>query len=331
MAIPRICSIEGCGNGGGLHRGWCSKHYGRWQRHGDPNYVVPKELRDYSNHRGPKKFFVSEDWLRNEYITKRRRNDDLCKEIGCSPPTLLSLLARAGIEPRDDRNGVIHLSRRVAFDLKKATNLYLDHEWNCDRIGGLLGVNGCTIRRRLRESGVKIRHQNDTKRGRPSGRRIELDQDLVAAEYAKEGATVRTLNAVFGVTDEIIRRTLASAGIEIKKRDRDGAKNPNWRPDLTADERAARRDSAKQAKWRVLVYERDGYACQRCGDDKGGNLNAHHIEAHCENFKDRNNLDNGVTLCIECHRQFHRVYGLRDFGRPELAEFLLPAAKSRVG
>ena len=33
----RICSIPGCGKRS-LARGWCSKHYQRWETHGDPDY-----------------------------------------------------------------------------------------------------------------------------------------------------------------------------------------------------------------------------------------------------------------------------------------------------
>ena len=32
-----VCSIDGCGNGGKIMRGWCKKHYNRWYRHGDPH------------------------------------------------------------------------------------------------------------------------------------------------------------------------------------------------------------------------------------------------------------------------------------------------------
>lgn len=35
MANQRICSIEGCGKPA-RGRGWCSKHYTRWLRNGDP-------------------------------------------------------------------------------------------------------------------------------------------------------------------------------------------------------------------------------------------------------------------------------------------------------
>lgn len=35
MATPRLCSIPDCGKRVYGH-GWCSKHYQRWRRHGDP-------------------------------------------------------------------------------------------------------------------------------------------------------------------------------------------------------------------------------------------------------------------------------------------------------
>lgn len=40
MKATRSCSI--CGAGGILVRGWCHKHYDRWLRHGDPEYLVPR-------------------------------------------------------------------------------------------------------------------------------------------------------------------------------------------------------------------------------------------------------------------------------------------------
>jgi len=65
------------------------------------------------------------------------------------------------------------------------------------------------------------------------------------------------------------------------------------------------RRSAEYKQWRDAVYARDGYACQHCGDDKGGNLQAHHIKPYA-GFPDlRFVVDNGITLCRDCHERLH--------------------------
>ena len=39
MNGTKICTVDGCGTGGYITRGWCSKHYARWRKHGDVNTV----------------------------------------------------------------------------------------------------------------------------------------------------------------------------------------------------------------------------------------------------------------------------------------------------
>lgn len=53
--------------------------------------------------------------------------------------------------------------------------------------------------------------------------------------------------------------------------------------------------------WAQQVKERDGYACILCGSDKSPN--AHHIKPACEGG--RNSLENGQTLCRNCHAKVH--------------------------
>lgn len=63
--------------------------------------------------------------------------------------------------------------------------------------------------------------------------------------------------------------------------------------------------STREAKqWRKEIFERDGYTCQECGKE-GGVINAHHIEHVSESPKKRTDLDNGITLCIDCHASRH--------------------------
>jgi hypothetical protein len=61
--------------------------------------------------------------------------------------------------------------------------------------------------------------------------------------------------------------------------------------------------------WRRQVYERDNYTCQWCGDDKGHNLNAHHINGYNWDKEHQTDINNGITICKKCHKEFHNKYG----------------------
>uniref|UniRef100_A0A6M3LMI4 Putative homing endonuclease n=1 Tax=viral metagenome TaxID=1070528 RepID=A0A6M3LMI4_9ZZZZ len=65
------------------------------------------------------------------------------------------------------------------------------------------------------------------------------------------------------------------------------------------------RPMSRVAAWRSAVFERDGFRCQRCGTS-GVKLNAHHITPWCLDSKKRFAANNGMTLCVGCHRTMHK-------------------------
>lgn len=65
------------------------------------------------------------------------------------------------------------------------------------------------------------------------------------------------------------------------------------------------RKTPQYAEWRTAVFERDGYRCAICGE-VGGRLNAHHIKPFARYPDLRLDVDNGITLCEECHKEVHR-------------------------
>lgn len=75
--------------------------------------------------------------------------------------------------------------------------------------------------------------------------------------------------------------------------------------------RSETRDSAEYRDWRLAVYRRDDFTCQRCNERGGRNLHAHHLKGWTRFPALRFDLSNGLTLCNPCHVAWHQEHGWR--------------------
>ena len=111
-----------------------------------------------------------------------------------------------------------------------------------------------------------------------------------------------------------------------------GRRNYNWKgiTPLTSLIRC----SSRYINWRNEVYKRDNYTCQECGDNRGGNLEAHHrdkafiqilnefLKTYSQfspyeekeilyrisySYNDFWKLEGNVTLCENCHIKEHKI------------------------
>ena len=78
-----------------------------------------------------------------------------------------------------------------------------------------------------------------------------------------------------------------------------GEKNVNWKGGVTPENHKIRKSKAYK-EWRFNVMKRDNFTCMVCKFQ--GYINAHHIKRF-EDFKElRFDVNNGITLCPQCHR-----------------------------
>jgi hypothetical protein len=100
---------------------------------------------------------------------------------------------------------------------------------------------------------------------------------------------------------------------------RKGTKSHLWRGGITEENRKLR-NSLEYKFWREAVYKRDNYTCIICNTPGGWSkeqkkkieLNADHIKRWALHPDLRFNVDNGRTLCIDCHQKtgtFGRLSG----------------------
>lgn len=129
--------------------------------------------------------------------------------------------------------------------------------------------------------------------------RVRLTKIMQSEEYRTKQSVAKTgeRNGMYGIT---------------------GEKHPKWNSELTDEDRIDSRKYPEYDSWRRKVFERDDYTCQRCKCRTGGNLNAHHINGYHWDENSRIEVDNGITLCNDCHKEFHKLYG---YGNNDLFQF----------
>jgi 5-methylcytosine-specific restriction endonuclease McrA len=105
----------------------------------------------------------------------------------------------------------------------------------------------------------------------------------------------------------------AHLGVKLSKETRSkmsvahkGENASNWRGGITPLSKRIR-GSIEIRLWRESVFARDNWTCQGCGGASGNGkkifLESHHIKSFSQYPELRFVIDNGLTLCKECHKK----------------------------
>lgn len=89
-----------------------------------------------------------------------------------------------------------------------------------------------------------------------------------------------------------------------------GDKHFAWKGGVTKVNETIRK-SLDYKLWREAVFKRDNYICVQCNKNKevSGKLNAHHIKPFSLFPELRFAIDNGITLCVSCHKKTDTYMG----------------------
>jgi hypothetical protein len=76
-----------------------------------------------------------------------------------------------------------------------------------------------------------------------------------------------------------------------------------WKQKHWANDKKIAKSTEVAAQLRQLVFERDNWACQRCGTTCS--LHCHHIDPVKRQPMFANDIDSCVTFCADCHKWSH--------------------------
>ena len=96
----------------------------------------------------------------------------------------------------------------------------------------------------------------------------------------------------------------------------------HWNNELTEEERQNRDRrffKKENDEFKKHVRERDKYICYIC--KKEHSIIVHHLNSYNLDIENRFNADNGVVLCEECHKNFHRQYGYGNNTQEQFYEY----------
>ncbi|NGT56613.1 HNH endonuclease [Clostridium perfringens] len=99
-----------------------------------------------------------------------------------------------------------------------------------------------------------------------------------------------------------------------------GEKHPSWNPNKTRLQRQKDRKLKENKDFILYCLKRDNYTCQHCYT-KSGKLNVHHLDGYSWCIEKRFDVDNGITLCEKCHKEFHHIYGFNHSTKEQFIEF----------
>jgi len=204
------------------------------------------------------------------------------------------------------------MCERVSADFKEwLVEKYCNEKLNSRDIAELAygkRKNGPNITNWMKRLDVPVRSRTDAValqwKDNPERRKKSAE---VAIEYMGAGTEGRK---------KLIKVMQTKDYKEKQRVSKTGERNGMWNPEMSEEEREKQKRHARRYPgyndFRRKVYERDNYTCLKCGNESNGNLVVHHLNGFHWDEDSRTEVDNGATLCTDCHKEFHSIYGNRN-------------------
>lgn len=225
-----------------------------------------------------------------------------------------------------------HISNIIPDDVRKKNrnrlkltkeilvDLYFNQTLSLKEIGSKFKMDACTVLRIMNEYGLDTRSSHET-----NFKKLDVNEII---KFYNDGLSCAEIASKMDTSHTTISTRLKDMGILFREHSFyvSGDKSNTWKGGITSENKK-QRESSQNKEWRLSVFTKDNFTCQVCFDNSGGNLHAHHIENFSVNVEKRFDVDNGITLCNNCHNpsvegSFHYIYGTRNNNQFQLDEYI---------
>ena len=269
------------------------------------------------------KLYRDEIWLRDKYENFKWSQSEIASYCNASQATIYQWMKRHNIKSRSlsESNKGICNGSWVSSSYKEYPTLHREYVVNKKSIRDIASEAGVSIRsiaRWLSDNNIKTRTGSES---------------LVNIKTGKEHPCYKgaTLCPVCGGNKTSSSKKCRKCHFDYLK------EHPKDNGSYLGVYDISQILRSNTQEWRLSVFKRDNYTCMGCDDDRGGNLHAHHIIPfsdirdqliieygsvveydfdtddnriefikHCRLDARLHDVDNGITLCKECHLAEHR-------------------------
>jgi hypothetical protein len=99
-----------------------------------------------------------------------------------------------------------------------------------------------------------------------------------------------------------------------------GINHPTYKANKISPEYVTIRNSHEYRDWRNAVFAKYDYRCAIC-NIRVRNLNAHHLDSFHAFPEKRFDIENGICLCNQHHKDFHKQYGRKNNTNVQFFEY----------
>lgn len=276
---------------------------------------------------------LRKEWIEAEYYIKGRKLNDVAKEAGVSSRTMNFYIRKWNILTHD----YINKQSEKLYKNKKL----LEQAYKTRTVVDIAKDCGC----RVQTINYYMRKFNLVQDKQSPNADTKLTYDQLYDCYIRQELGTKTIAKMFGIgSQNSINKLLHKWNIPIREKSEairiaskklsnrikmssygQGISIDDWNGFTQTKEIQERKKSLCKT-WRNAVFKRDNYVCQSCGH-RGGKLEAHHIYNWSRHEDLRFVVNNGITLCQQCHstsfkNSFHDIFGTRNNNDNQLQEYI---------